>query len=84
MTDISNLLDKLSERIPRIRMTRQLLIAGNCMAILILGLSFVRPHIETILDVLLVPCIIFGCYFGYSVMVFRKENRKLFEESNRE
>jgi len=56
----------------RIPIKWQLIISGFCIAVLVFGLSFVRPHIDFILDILLAPSIIFGCYFAYSVWVIRK------------
>lgn len=67
-----------------IAMKWQLIIAGFCIAILFLGLSFVRPYTTFILDILLIPCIIFGCYFGYTVLTIKKKSKKILEETENE
>jgi len=67
----------------RIPMKWQLLGAGACITILFLSLSFIRPHIDIILDALLIPCIIFGCYFGYNVLVIKRESEKIHEEDKK-
>lgn len=74
------LLKGLAERIPIIPMRRQLIVVGFCVAVLFLGLSFIRPYVDIILDILLMPCIIFGCYFGYTVLVIKKNSKKVLEE----
>lgn len=57
----------------RKRARRIMFFSGMACTLLFLGFSFVRPHILTIIDLALVPCILYGVFVGYRYYQFKRE-----------
>ena len=48
------------------------LISGAMLALIFLGLSFIRPHINFILNMWFYPSIVYGAYCFYMISKLRK------------
>jgi len=57
----------------RKRTGRYMFFTGIAGTLLFLGLSFIKPHIITIIDWAYVPCILYALFLVYQYYQFKKE-----------
>ena len=64
----------------RKRTSRYMFFTGIAGTLLFLGLSFVKPHVTTIIDWAFGPCVLYAGFLACQYYQFRKEFKEQLEE----